>query len=75
MATIKPEGPVKEFEAYLDESKRGWNGVDGLPNFWRNGEDGMVPVDPQRAQSGGLSDAPSVAPDAAPGNSSPVKYR
>jgi len=76
MATTKPEGTVKPFETYLDEANRGWDGVGGLPNFWRFGEDGkMLPVDPQRAQSGGMSDAPSEAPDAAPGNSSPAKYR
>lgn len=75
MATTKPAGPVKPFETFLAEDKLGGEGVYGMPNHWRTGEDGReIPVDPQREQSGGLSDAPSVAPVAAPGNSSPVKY-
>lgn len=76
MATTKPEGPVKEFQTFLDESDRGWNGVYGMPNHWRNGENGEeIPVDPQRAQSGGLADSSTAdPPQSAPGNSSPVKF-
>jgi hypothetical protein len=77
MPQIKPQGDVKSFETYLDESDRGWNGVGGLPNNWRNNPDdpfGMEPIDPERAQSGDLSDAPDGRPDAAPGNANPTKF-
>lgn len=74
MATTKPAGPVKPFESFIAEEQMGV-GIYGMPNNYRVGEDGReIPVDPQREQSGGLSDAPSAAPVAAPGNSSPVKY-
>ena len=63
MATTKPEGPVAPFNTFLTEEDRGWQGVYGLPNTYRIDADGReVPVDPEREQSGGLSDAPSVAP-------------
>lgn len=72
--TTDPEGPAAPFKTFLDESDRGWNGVLGLPNHWRNGPNGEeIPVDPEAAQSGGLSAAPGT-PDAAPGNASPVKF-
>lgn len=76
MATTKPQGPVKEFQTFLTEDDRGWEGIYGMPNNYRVGEDGReTPVDPQRAQSGGLSDSSSADPPrAAPGNESPVKF-
>ena len=74
MTTTKPQGG-KPFETFLDESDRGFQGVYGLPNHWRTGENGEeIPVNPERAQSGGLSDSPPGAPDAAPGNANPVKW-